>query len=140
MRPSIVLLLSAISVAPAMSQDAAIPLESVTAEGSAIPQPAILEIAGLRIASPIDKAGIDQACKKVEESGLFASISYRYAPGPKKGYALTLALADQAPLTEATIDVPGADEADVREGAGMLWLQNRVVLSCRSWNPQHCCV
>lgn len=110
MRPSIVLLLLAISIVPAMSQDAALPLESVTAEGSVIPQPVILEIAGLRIESPIDKGGIDQACKKLEESGLFASISYRYAPGPKTGYVLTLALADQAPLTEATIDVPGADE------------------------------
>ena len=95
---------------PAISQDTAFPLESVASEGSTIPQPVILEITGLRIASPIDKRGIEQACKKLEESGLFASISYRYAPGPKKGYALTLILADQAPLFGATIDVPGADE------------------------------
>jgi outer membrane protein assembly factor BamA len=113
MRPQTLLLplvLLVLCVGPAASQNAAFPLESVTIEGSTIPQPVILEIAGLRLATPIDKAGIEQACKKLQESGLFASISYRYAPGPKKGYALTLSLADQAPLTAATIDVPGADE------------------------------
>ena len=112
MRSAVFLMVLAIGGSPARSQEAAVPLESVAAEGSAIPQPVILEIAGLRIDAPIDQGGIEQACKKLEESGLFASISYRYAPGPKKGYALTLALADQAPLTAAVIDVPGVDETE----------------------------
>lgn len=94
------------------SQNAIFPLESVAIEGSEIPQPVILEIAGLRIASPIDKARIEQACQNLQDSGLFASISYQYAPGPKKGYALTLTLTDQAPLSNAVIDVPGVDEAE----------------------------
>jgi outer membrane protein assembly factor BamA len=93
----------------AASQSAGFPLESVTAEGSAIPQSAILDITGLKIHSLIDEAGIETACKKLQESGLFASIAYRYAPGPK-GYAVTLSLGDQASLFDATIDVPGADE------------------------------
>jgi len=104
------LLLFAMSVSTAAGQSAAIPLESVAIEGSSTARPVILEIAGLHIASPIDKAGIEEACKNLQESGLFASISYRYAPGPKKGYALTLILADQAPLSDAAIDVPGADD------------------------------
>lgn len=46
-------------------------------EGSEIPKPVIAEIAGLRIASPIDKARIEQACQNLQDSGLFASISYQ---------------------------------------------------------------
>jgi outer membrane protein assembly factor BamA len=111
MRPSFLLLL-ALCAGPAISQSATFPLESVSIDGSAIPQPVVLEISGLRLASPIDKAGIEQACKKLQDSGLFTSISFRYAPGPKKGYALTLSLADQAPLASAAIDVPGADDQE----------------------------
>jgi outer membrane translocation and assembly module TamA len=96
-------------VGHAASQSAGFPLESVTAEGSAIPQSVILDITGLKIHSLIDEAGIERACKNLQESGLFASIAYRYAPGPK-GYAVTLSLADQDSLFDATIDVPGADE------------------------------
>ena len=107
---------------PAASQNAAFPLESVNIEGSSIPQSTILEIAGLRLASPIDKAGIEHACANLQESGLFASISYRYAPGPKKGYALTLLLTDQAPLSAAVIDVPGADDNEVWQ-----WLISKFV-------------
>jgi outer membrane protein assembly factor BamA len=110
MRPQTLFLLLVLGAVPAASQNAAIPLESVAIEGSSIPQPVILEVAGLRIASPIDKAGIELACKNLQESGLFSSISYHYAPGPKRGYALTVVLADQAPLSTASIDVPGADE------------------------------
>lgn len=112
MRPPHLLLFLVLCGRPALSQDAAFPLESVKIEGSAIPQPVILEIAILHVSAPIDKAGIERACKKLEESGLFASISYRYAPGPKKGYVLTLSLADQEPLAAATIDVPGLDESE----------------------------
>jgi hypothetical protein len=75
---------------------------------------------GLHIDSPISKKGIDDACYKLQESGLFASISYRYASGPKKGYAVTLLLADQTELVAAVIDVPGADENEVWQ-----WLSRR---------------
>ncbi|MCX6621973.1 MAG: hypothetical protein NTY38_13055 [Acidobacteria bacterium] len=105
---------------PVVSQNATFPLESVTIEGSTIPQPVIIEIAGLRLAAPIDKTGIEQACKRLQESGIFATISYRYAPGPKKGYAVTLSLSDQAPLSAAAIDVPGADENEAWQ-----WLSAR---------------
>ena len=110
MRSQVLLLLLVSCPRPVASQNAAFPLESVSIEGSVVPQSVILEVAGLRISSPIDKAGIEQACRNLQESGLFASISYRYAPGPKKGYAVTLIMTDQAPLSAAAIDVPGADE------------------------------
>jgi hypothetical protein len=109
MKPQALLLLLVLWAGEAISQNVALPLASVAIEGSSIPQPAILEAAGLRIGAPIDKDGIEHACKNLEESGLFASIAYRYAPGPK-GYALKLTLADPTPLSDAAIDVPGADE------------------------------
>jgi len=104
---------------PALPQEAAFPLESVSIEGSVIPQPAILEITGLRVNSPISKVGIQDACYKLQETGLFASVSYRYASGPKKGYALTIVLADQTDLA-AVIDVPGTDENEIWQ-----WLSRR---------------
>jgi outer membrane protein assembly factor BamA len=112
MRLQLFLPLLALLAIPAATQTAVFPLESVGIEGSSIPQSVILDMAGLKVGVPIDKAGIEQACKGLQESGLFASISYRYAPGPQKGYALTLILADQAPLAAATIDVPGGDEIE----------------------------
>jgi len=90
----------------------ALPLESVAVEGSKIPEPVILQIAGLHLASPIDKAKVEDACKKLQDSGLFSSITYRAAAGPKHGYAVTLVLADQAPLIATVIDVPGIDEEE----------------------------
>lgn len=120
MRLQTLLLLLVLCAGPAASQNAAFPLESVTIEGSSIAQSVVLEIAGLHLATPIDKRGIEQACAKLQDSGIFSSISYRYAPGPKKGYAVTLTLADQAPLVAATIDVPGADEEEAWQ-----WLSAR---------------
>lgn len=95
-----------------LAQSDAFPLESVTIEGSEISKPVVLEIAGLRLTAPINKAGIDEACRKLQESGIFASIGYRYAPGPNQGYALTLTLADQSPMAAASIDVPGVDDQE----------------------------
>jgi outer membrane protein assembly factor BamA len=86
------------------------PLESVTLNGTALPESTVLDIAGLQIGAPLDKAAIEQACQTLNESGLFTSLKCHYAAGPNHGYALTLALTDQTALIEAAIDVPGADE------------------------------
>jgi outer membrane protein assembly factor BamA len=88
-------------------------LESVTFEGTAISREAVLGIAQLRIGSPIDKPAIEAACGRLGATGLFQSVSYRYAPGPKRGYALTVTIQDQTQLTDASIDFPGADEAEL---------------------------
>ncbi len=97
----------------ALPQPAAFPLESIAVKGSAIPDAVILDMAAFRIGAPIDKAGIDEACYKLQASGLFASVSYRYGSGPNQGYAVTLTLADQADLVPANIDVPAVDENEV---------------------------
>jgi outer membrane protein assembly factor BamA len=102
-----VLLLSRIQ-----GQEAAFPLESVSLEGTIVSKQVVLEIAGLRIGSPIGQAAIEAACSKLKESGLFESIVYRYAPGPKHGYALTLTVADPKSLSAAAIDFPGIDDKE----------------------------
>jgi len=90
-----------------------LPLESVTLEGTGLARDAVLAIAELRMGAPIDKAAIEAACAKLGATGLFQSVSYRYAEGPKRGYALTLTLDDQKQLSDAAIDFPGADEAEL---------------------------
>ena len=92
------------------AQNASFPLESVVLEGATLAKDSVLEIAGLRIGALVDKAAIEQACEKLRDSGIFQSITYRYAPGPKRGYALTLIIAGHDTLADATMDFPGIDE------------------------------
>src|SRR5260370_22817998 len=101
-------------------QDAAFPLESVSVEGTAISRATVLEIAGLRIGALVNKSAIEQACGRLQESGIFSAIDYHYAPGPKHGYVLTLKLMDPGSLSEAAIDIPGIDENEVWQ-----WLSSR---------------
>jgi outer membrane protein assembly factor BamA len=95
------------------AQSTSFPLESVSVEGTALSKDVVLELAGLHIGSPVDKAALDTASQKLGETGLFESVNYRYAQGPKRGYALTLAVADFKSLSDATIDVPGVNEEEV---------------------------
>jgi len=90
-----------------------LPLESLVLEGTAISREAILTIAQLRIGGPIDKAAIEKACGKLTDSVLFQAVSYRYAPGPKRGWVLTLTIQDQQQFTPASIDFPGADDSEL---------------------------
>lgn len=82
-------------------------------EGTGVSRDAVLGIAQLRVGAPIDKKAMDAACAKLTGTGLFQSISYRYAPGPKRGYVLTLTIEDQKQLTDAVIDFPFVDEAEL---------------------------
>ena len=88
-------------------------------EGTRISRATVLEIAGLRIGAPVSKAVIEQACGRLQESGIFQTIDYHYAPGPKRGYVLTLKLTDPG-LSEAAIDIPGIDENEVWQ-----WLSSK---------------
>jgi hypothetical protein len=76
-------------------------LESVILEGTGVSREAVLRIAELRLGAPIDKPAIDAACDRLTGTGLFQSVTYRYAQGPKRGYVLTLTIEDQKQLTEA---------------------------------------
>ena len=104
----------------AAAQDALFLLEALAIEGSTVPQSAIVEISGMALTNPINKADIEKACVALQESGLFSQIAYRYAPGPKNGYVVTLTLEDASPLVAAEIDVPGVDS-----DAAWQWLASK---------------
>ncbi len=95
------------------AQSASFPLESVAVEGTALSKDVVLEITGLHIGSPMDKAAIDAAAQRLNDSGLFESVNYRFAPGPKRGYLVTFQVADPRKLLNATADVPGIDEDEL---------------------------
>lgn len=97
----------------ALAQDAKFPLESLAVNGSQISQETIRGLTGLSIGDPIDKAALETASRKLAETGLFQTVNYTYAPGPNRGYALTLILADQPVVKDAVVDLPGVDENEV---------------------------
>jgi outer membrane protein assembly factor BamA len=95
------------------AQNGSLPLESVALEGTSLSKDFVMEMAGLRIGAQVDKAAIEAACARLQESGIFQSINYRYAPGPNHGYVLTLSVADQGALVDAVIDIPGVEENEI---------------------------
>ncbi len=95
------------------AQSTTFPLESVSVEGTALSKDVVMDLAGLHIGSPVDKTALDAASQKLGETGIFESVNYRYAPGPQKGYALTLQLADPKSVSNASIDIPGVNEDEV---------------------------
>src|SRR5260370_24490216 len=99
-------LCQALVLAGICAQEASFPLESVVIEGSQMPRETVLEITGFRLGAPVNKAAIEQGCGKLRDSGLFEDINYRYGPGPKHGYVVTLTLADQIGRIESVIDIP----------------------------------
>jgi outer membrane protein assembly factor BamA len=105
-----ILLVSIAVLCQIRAQSASFPLESVVVEGTALSKDVVFELTGLRLGSPVDKAAIDAAAQKLNESGLFESVNYRYGPGPKRGYVVTFQLADPRRLMNATVDVAGIDE------------------------------
>jgi outer membrane protein assembly factor BamA len=94
------------------AQDTPLPLDTVSVTGTAIAKDTVIELAGFHLGTPVNKTTIESGCMKLEQSGIFQSINYRYAPGPR-GYALTLMLADQAEFEDAAIDIPGVSEDEV---------------------------
>jgi outer membrane protein assembly factor BamA len=115
-----ILLFSLAFVCRIQAQSATFVLESVAVEGSSLSKDVVLDLAGLHIGAPVDQAALQAAAQKLNETGLFDSVNYRYESGPKQGYALTLQVADPTSLFNATIDVPGANEDELWR-----WLASR---------------
>ena len=94
----------------ALVQQTLFPLESVKVSGSQVPTAVVMEMAGLKLGEPVDKARIEDACQKLGQSGIFGEVNYRYEPGPQHGYVVTLELSDPVKMIDAAMDIPGADE------------------------------
>jgi len=93
-----------------LGEDASFPLEAVKISGSQVPTAVVMEMSGLKLGANVNKLNIEDACQKLGQSGIFEAVSYKYQPGPKKGYIVTLELADPRKLSDASFDIPGADE------------------------------
>ena len=102
---AVVLMLATCGAAAPAAQ---LPLEELQLTGTTIQKSAILAIGGLRIGAPIDRPAIEAACQKLQETGLFAQVGFRYTPGPRHGYVLMLTLVDQPGLVGAVLDVDPA--------------------------------
>ncbi|HLK20257.1 MAG TPA: POTRA domain-containing protein [Bryobacteraceae bacterium] len=94
------------------AQTDSFPLEAVTVQGTALPKEAVLQLAGLHIGAPIDQAAMQTASQKLNDSGMFASVTYTYAPGPNHGYVLTLNLVDPIEFSKASIGISGANDEE----------------------------
>ena len=99
-----------------------------------MPRETVLEITGFRLGAPINKPAIEQGCAKLRDSGIFQDINYRYGPGPKRGYIVTLTLSDQSGLAEAAIDIPGADEDEIwPRMLALYWMASAIMSAMAGW-------
>jgi len=121
MFPKLLLLVAILCTVQA--QSTSFPLESFAVDGTALSKDVVLELSGLHLGSPIDKPAIEAASQRLGESGLFESVNYRYSPGPKHGYVLTLQMVDASSSLNATIDIPGINEEELWK-----WLASRYPL------------
>lgn len=104
----------------ATAQTESFPLEAVNLEGTQLTREVVLDLSGLYIGAPVNQAAMEEGCKKLQATGLFQTVGFQYAPGPKQGYVLTLSLVDQTVLIDASIDVPGVDAGETWQ-----WLSAR---------------
>jgi outer membrane protein insertion porin family len=73
---------------------------------------AVIAASGLRKGQTATRADLDAAAKRLADTGLFASVSYRYDPktaGGATGYALTFLVSEQPAQARAELDIPGQD-------------------------------
>jgi outer membrane protein assembly factor BamA len=90
------------------------PLETITTEGISIPPATLSTLTGLKPGDSVDDASFQAASKKLQETGLFAEVGFRFTPGPKKlGYSLILTLKDHPQKMNAVFEFPGKTEEPI---------------------------
>src|ERR1039457_2692799 len=96
------------------------PVAQIKVAGNArLAATAVIAASGLRVGQIVTRAQLDAAAQKLADTGVFASVSYRYDPkaaGGVTGYALTLQVTEEAARTPVELDIPGQD-------AERLWQQ-----------------
>jgi outer membrane protein insertion porin family len=108
---ALVLMLAALAQHPVM--------EIHVAGNARLAAAAVIAASGLRKGQMATHVELDAAAQRLADTGLFASVSYRYDPkaaGGVTGYALTLQVSEQPALARVELDIPGLD-------AERLWQQ-----------------
>ncbi len=88
-----------------------LPIDAIEMKGSQYPREALIRASGLSVGTPAGDAEFHAAAEKLEQTGFFQSVQYRYgANTAHKGYAVTFTLVDDSMTMPARIDIPGVDE------------------------------
>jgi outer membrane protein assembly factor BamA len=107
MRPFLLLLFAA----PACAQ---MQVASITVSGNVrLGAPAIVDVTGLRTGTKVTRLELDAAVQALADTGLFASVSYRYDPVSGKepsSYRISFPVQEGRADIPVTIDIPGLDE------------------------------
>ncbi len=90
---------------------AKLPIDSIEMKGSQYPKEALIRASGLSVGMPAGDAEFHAAAEKLEQTGFFQSVQYRYGTSPAhKGYTVTFTVVDESRTLPARIDIPGIDE------------------------------
>ncbi len=75
---------------------------------------AIVPVSGLPKGQTLAKKDLDDAMKRLDDTGMFTSVSYRYDPAGegKAGYVLTWQIREASPKLTVLLDIPGIDERE----------------------------
>jgi hypothetical protein len=90
------------------------PIETITFAGADYPTEVLLTVSGLHAPMPFSEAALRDAAQKIESTGFFRSVQFRYEPAPdRKGYAVRFELTEDKDGLPGRIDLPGIDEEAV---------------------------
>src|SRR5687768_725039 len=99
---------------PDAAQPPVFPIERVRVEGSKLySEDKLIAIAGLKPGSPGLPKSFEEARDRLVASGAFASVAYRYEPGPAKGYVVTFEVVDIDQVLPVRFDRLPAPEAEL---------------------------
>ncbi len=96
---------------------AAFPIESIRVEGVKRLKPdQVIAASGLRTGQNAEKSDFDAAQKRLAESGVLASVGYKYAPSPSgKGYVVTFDVVEVDQVFPIRFEDIARHEADLRK-------------------------
>jgi len=87
------------------------PIETITFVGADYPTEVLLTVSGLHAPMPFSEAALRDAAQRIENTGFFRSVQFRYEPAPdRKGYAVRFELTEDKDSLPGRIDLPGIDE------------------------------
>ena len=74
-----------------------------------IPSSAVVAASGLRPGSAATRPALEAAAQRLVDTGFFVAVNYRSEPG-RKGYVVTLEVAEELRNLPVRLDIPGVEE------------------------------
>ena len=124
------ILLASMSLAGRMFAADLLPLESLSADGVSMPASTLSELSGLKAGDRVDEAAFRAATERLQRTGLFRAVTFRYEPGRRKpgGYVVQFHFELAPPTVAALIDIPGVKDQEVWSCVqkNYPWLSSRI--------------